>query len=128
MGMIILVVYIIPYLAVSTIVMVIAIKCTKRIWIRGIVAVALFLIPTYDVIITNAHGKTYFDLYNNKFAENTSWIDKNDGILINKTSITNSITNGSELFGNHTLLRDGSLANNGFEALKEFANLNLLVV
>jgi len=127
MGMIILVVYIIPYLAVSTIVMVIAIKCTKRIWIRGIVAVALFLIPTYDVIITNAHGKTYFDLYNNKFAENTSWIDKNDGILINKTSITNSITNGSELFGNHTLLRDGSLANNGFEALGEFANLNLLV-
>lgn len=127
MGMIILVVYIIPYLAVSTIVMVIAIKCTKRNWIRGIVAVALFLIPTYDVIITNAHGKTYFDLYNNKFAENTSWIDKNDGILINKTSITNSITNGSELFGNHTLLRDGSLANNGFEALGEFANLNLLV-
>ena len=127
MGMIILVVYIIPYLAVSTIVMVIAIKCTKRIWIRGIVAVALFLIPTYDVIITNAHGKTYFDLYNNKFAENTSWIDKNDGILINKTSITNNITNGSELFGNHTLLRDGSLANNGFEALGEFANLNLLV-
>ena len=127
MGMIILVVYIIPYLAISTIVMVIAIKCTKRIWIRGIVAVALFLIPTYDVIITNAHGKTYFDLYNNKFAENTSWIDKNDGILINKTSITNSITNGSELFGNHTLLRDGSLANNGFEALGEFANLNLLV-
>ena len=127
MGMIILVVYIIPYLAVSTIVMVIAIKCTKRIWIRGIVAVALFLIPTYDVIITNAHGKTYFDLYNNKFAENTSWIDKNDGILINKTLIANSITNGSELFGNHTLLRDGSLANNGFEALGEFANLNLLV-
>ena len=77
--------------------------------------------------ISRKNGKTYFDLDNNKFAENTSWIDKNDGILINKTLITNSITNGSELFGNHTLLRDGSLANNGFEALKEFANLNLLV-
>ena len=127
MGMIILVVYIIPYLAVSTIVMVIAIKYTKKIWIRGIVAAALFLIPTYDIIITNARDKTYFDLDNNKFAENNSWIDKNDGILINKTLITNSITNGSELFGNHTLLRDGSLANNGFEALGEFVNLNLLV-
>ena len=77
--------------------------------------------------ISRKNNKTYFDLDNNKFAENTSWIDKNDGILINKTLITNSITNGSELFGNHTLLRDGSLANNGFEALKEFANLNLLV-
>ena len=70
--------------------------------------------------ISRKNGKTYFDLDNNKFAENTSWIDKNDGILINKTLIANSITNGSELFGNHTLLRDGSLANNGFEALKEF--------
>ena len=70
--------------------------------------------------ISRKNGKTYFDLDNNKFAENTSWIDKNDGILINKTLITNSITNGSELFGNHTLLRDGSLADNGFEALKEF--------
>ena len=126
--MIILVVYIIPYLAVSTVVMVIAIKCTKRIWIRGIVTAALFLIPTYDIIITNARDKTYFDLDNNKFAENTSWIDKNDGILINKTLITNSITNGSELFGNHTLLNDNSLTPNRFEALKEFANLNLLIV
>ena len=70
--------------------------------------------------ISRKNSKTYFDIDNNKFAENTSWIDKNDGILINKTLITNSITNGSELFGNHTLLRDGSLANNGFEALKEF--------
>ncbi|QCD46805.1 lipase family protein [Campylobacter rectus] len=77
--------------------------------------------------ISRKNGKTYFDLDNNKFAENTSWIDKNDGILINKTLIANSVTNGSELFGNHTLLRDGSLANNGFEALKEFVNLNLLV-
>lgn len=114
-------------MTVSIIVMVITVKYAKKIWIRGIVAVALFLIPTYDVIITNAHGKTYFDLDNNKFAENTSWIDKNDGILINKTLITNNITNGSELFGNYTLLRDGDLANNGFEALGEFANLNLLV-
>ena len=59
MGMIILVVYIIPYLAVSTIVMVIAIKYTKKIWIRGIVAAVLFLIPTYDIIITNILGVYY---------------------------------------------------------------------
>ena len=78
--------------------------------------------------ISRKNNKTYFDLDNNKFAENTSWIDKNDGILINKTLIANSVTSGSELFENHTLLRDGSLANNGFEALKEFANLNLLIV
>jgi len=41
--------------------------------------------------ISRKNSKTYFDLDNNKFAENISWIDKNDGILINKTLITNSI-------------------------------------
>ena len=56
MGMIILFVYIIPYLAVSTIVMVITAKYTNKIWIRGIVVAALFLIPTYDIIITNILG------------------------------------------------------------------------
>lgn len=51
MGMIILLFYVIPYLAISTVVMVVTIKYAKKIWIRGIVAAALFLIPTYDIII-----------------------------------------------------------------------------
>ena len=59
MGMIILLFYIIPYLAVNTIVMVITVKYTNKIWIRGIVAAALFLIPTYDIIITNILGAYY---------------------------------------------------------------------
>ena len=38
------------------------------------------------------------------------------------------LTDGTQIeIGNHTLLRDESLANNGFKALKEFTNLNLLV-
>lgn len=45
MGMIILLFYVIPYMAVSAIVIVITVKYTKKIWIRGIVAAALFLIP-----------------------------------------------------------------------------------
>lgn len=59
MGMIILLFYVIPYLAVSTVVMVITVKYAKKIWIRGIVATALFLIPTYDIIITNILGAYY---------------------------------------------------------------------
>ena len=59
MGMIILLFYVIPYLAVSTVVMVVTIKYAKKIWIRGIVAAALFLIPTYDIIITNILGAYY---------------------------------------------------------------------
>ena len=46
-------------MAVSAIVMVITVKYTKKIWIRGIVAVVLFLIPTYDIIITNILGAYY---------------------------------------------------------------------
>ena len=59
MGMIILLFYVIPYLAVSAIVMVITVKYTKKIWIRGIVAAVLFLIPTYDIIIPNILGAYY---------------------------------------------------------------------
>ena len=57
--MIILLFYVIPYMAVSAIVMVITVKYTNKIWIRGIVAAALFLIPTYDIIITNILGAYY---------------------------------------------------------------------
>ena len=57
--MIILLFYVIPYMAVSAIVMVITVKYAKKIWIRGIVAVVLFLIPTYDIIITNILGAYY---------------------------------------------------------------------
>ena len=59
MGMIILLFYVIPYLAVSAIVMAITLKQTNKIWIRGIVAAALFLIPTYNIIITNILGVYY---------------------------------------------------------------------
>ncbi|QCD52128.1 hypothetical protein [Campylobacter sp. RM16192] len=55
MGMIIF----IPYLAFSTIVIVITVKYTQKIWIRGVVMVTLFLIPAYDIIITNILGACY---------------------------------------------------------------------
>ena len=57
--MIILFFYIIPYMAVSAIIMLITVKYIKKNWIRGIVAAALFLIPTYDIIITNILGAYY---------------------------------------------------------------------
>lgn len=57
--MMILLFYVIPYMAVSSIVMVITLKYTNKIWIRGVVAAALFLIPTYDIIITNILGAYY---------------------------------------------------------------------
>ena len=46
-------------MAVSAIIMLIAVKYIKKNWIRGIVAAALFLIPIYDIIITNILGAYY---------------------------------------------------------------------
>nr|WP_314486213.1 calcium-binding protein [uncultured Kingella sp.] len=60
-----------------------------------------------------------FDLDNNGFAERTGWIDEYDGFLVRDINGDGRINNGSELFGNHTLLANGKKAANGFDALKE---------
>lgn len=64
-------------------------------------------------------NKIYFDLDNNQFAEKTGWVDANDGILVLDRNENGKIDSGAELFGNYTVLADGSKAKNGFEALKE---------
>lgn len=43
-----------------------------------------------------------------------------DGILTLDLNGDGLITNGGELFGNHTLLKDGTFAKNGFEALAQY--------
>ena len=58
-------------------------------------------------------------LNNNGFAERTGWIDEHDGFLVRDINGDGRINNGSELFGNHTLLANGKKAANGFDALKE---------
>jgi len=74
-----------------------------------------------DGITTSPEGNNiYFDLNSNGFAESTGWINDQDGLLVADLNNNDKIDNGRELFGNHTLLRDGALAANGFEALKEW--------
>ena len=62
----------------------------------------------------------YFDLDSNGFAERTAWIDANDGLLVLDRNGDGKITNGQELFGDQTLLSNGTRATSGFEALREF--------
>ena len=62
----------------------------------------------------------YFDLDSNGFAERTAWIDANDGLLVLDRDGDGKITNGQELFGDQTLLSNGTRATSGFEALREF--------
>jgi Ca2+-binding RTX toxin-like protein len=61
-----------------------------------------------------------FDHDSNGFAEQTGWIHADDGFLVLDLNRNGKIDNGSELFGNHTLLSDGKLAENGFLALASY--------
>ncbi len=62
----------------------------------------------------------HFDLDNSGFAERTSWVAPEDGLLVLDRNNNNFIDGGAELFGTETLLSNGKYAKNGFEALAEF--------
>ena len=61
----------------------------------------------------------YFDHDGNGFAEKSGWVGKDDGILVRDINNNGTIDNGTELFGNNSVLSSGENALNGFEALKE---------
>ena len=60
-----------------------------------------------------------FDHDGNGFAEKTGWIGKDDGILVRDLNNNGQIDDGSELFGDQTILSNGEKAANGFEALAD---------
>ena len=60
-----------------------------------------------------------FDLNVNGFAERTGWIDGNDGFLVRDINGNGKIDDGTEMFGDKTLLKNGKTASNGYIALKE---------
>ncbi|HHY72201.1 MAG TPA: hypothetical protein GX497_03070, partial [Bacillus bacterium] len=62
---------------------------------------------------------TYFDLDNNGFAEKSGWIKSDDGFLVLDRDGNGEINGGRELFGDQTILQNGTLASNGYEALAE---------
>ena len=59
----------------------------------------------------------YFDHDGNGFAEKSGWVSKDDAILVRDLNNNGQIDDGSELFGDQTILSDGEKAANGFEAL-----------
>lgn len=74
-------------------------------------------IETISIVDSDA----FFDLDNNGFTENTSWVRGDDGLLAFDRNEDGSINGSSELFGDRTLLSDGvTLASSGFEALGEY--------
>ena len=71
------------------------------------------------VITTGIHGGAYFDNEGDGFAKQTAWVSPEDGLLAWDRNGNSRIDSGKELFGNQTILGNGSAAANGFEALAE---------
>ena len=61
-----------------------------------------------------------FDHDGDQFAESTGWASSDDGMLAIDLNGNGLIDDGSELFGNHSILNSGDAAANGFEALAEY--------
>ena len=68
---------------------------------------------------TGVKAGAYFDHAGDGFAEQTGWVGADDGLLVYDRNGNGVIDSGAELFGNNTMLANGSKAANGFEALKE---------
>ncbi|MGL5699431.1 MAG: hypothetical protein ACRCYL_09290, partial [Kluyvera sp.] len=66
----------------------------------------------------------YFDHDANTYLEKTGWVAKDDALLVFDRNKNGAIESGQELFGDNTLLTDGSKAANGYEALKSLDDNN----
>ncbi|MCX5946699.1 MAG: calcium-binding protein [Cyanobacteria bacterium] len=73
-------------------------------------------IETLSVEALNLH----FDHDGNRYAERSGWVGPDDALLVYDRDGNQVIDKGAELFGSQTRLANGSLAANGFEALREF--------
>ena len=72
-----------------------------------------------DGVIYTTPQTRFFDLDDNDLVEQTQWVTPMDGFLVLDRDGDGLITSGRELFGNHTILSDGSLAEGGLQALTD---------
>ena len=61
----------------------------------------------------------FFDHEGEGFAELTNWVGADDGLLVWDRNADGVINDGSELFGNNTVLQNGNKAEHGFAALAD---------
>ena len=71
------------------------------------------------IVTTGLSDGVFFDHDSDGLAEQSAWVNANDGLLVMDRNGNGLIDSGRELFGVDTLLADGQLATEGFEALAE---------
>ena len=67
-----------------------------------------------------ADAITYFDHKGDGWTELSRWADEDDGTLVWDRNNDGIINDGSELFGNNTVLANGRKAAHGFAALADW--------
>ena len=70
--------------------------------------------------LTKTRDGVHFDMDVNGFAEKTAWVKGSDGFLAFDLNGDGIINNSGELFGDRTLLQDGTYAETGFQALAQY--------
>ena len=73
-----------------------------------------------DGVETLELGSSYFDLDGDGLSERSGWVGPDDGLLVSDLNGDGLVSSGAELFGNHTRLKNGHKAANGFQALAEY--------
>jgi Ca2+-binding RTX toxin-like protein len=66
----------------------------------------------------------HFDNDGDGNKEQTGWISDSDGFVVIDKNSNGTIDDGTELFGSNTILSDGTTAQDGYQALKEY-DINL---
>ncbi len=73
---------------------------------------------------TTLENGIFFDHENDGFMETSAWADENDGILAIDKNNNGNIDNGTEIFGDSYVKTDGTVAKDGFDALKDLDSNN----
>ncbi|MBD2784886.1 hypothetical protein ID858_03015 [Xenorhabdus sp. DI] len=80
---------------------------------------------TGDGITTiTENSNIFFDHDNDGIIESSGWIESNSAFLVWDKNKDGKINNGTELFGNNSILKNGTKADNGFAALADLDDNN----
>ena len=72
-----------------------------------------------EAIASNGHKGALFDHDKDGIRTATGWVGKDDGFLVYDRNGDGVVNDGSELFGDNTLLKNGERATNGYQALAD---------
>ncbi|MBR6626348.1 MAG: calcium-binding protein, partial [Lachnospiraceae bacterium] len=72
-----------------------------------------------NVFASSVEDGVHFDYEGDGFKEKTAWMTEGDGMLVRDVNENGSIDDGTELFGDRTVMSNGEVAVDGFEALTD---------